>query len=161
MSVCIIILPTHSCTVCITPLTESMLLEGLQHVLRANKTLQCPLPNNVLKTRLLQRNTIKPHTLLGETSWSVQMALEQQKPVCVYTDQWYQFDYPQQRFVPCHPPYLHPQNTTIVGSRCIILQMTQELHNLFQRTIQLETRPLLNFWFHEHCEKRKNKKRVV
>ena len=50
MSVCIIILPTHSCTVCITPLTESMLHEGLQHVLRANKTLQCPLPNNVLKT---------------------------------------------------------------------------------------------------------------
>ena len=106
------------------------------------------LPNNVLKTGLLQRNTTKPHTLLGGTYWSVQMALEQQKPGCVYTDQWYQFDYPQQRFVPCHPPYLHPQNTTIVGSRRIILQMTQELHNLFQRTIQLETRPLLNFWFH-------------
>ena len=148
MSVCIIILPTHSCTVCITPLTESMLHEGLQHVLRANETLQCPLPNNVLKTGLLQRNTTKPHTLLGGTGWSVQMTLEQQKPVCVYTDQWYQFDYPQQRFVPCHPPYLHPQNTTIVGSRRIILQMAQELHNLFQRTIQLETRPLLNFWFH-------------
>ena len=148
MSVCIIIPPTHSCTVCITPLTESMLHEGLQLVLRANKTLQCTLPNNVLKTGLLQRNTTKPHTLLGGTGWSVQMALEQQKPVCVYTDQWYQFVYPQQRFVPCHPPYLHPQNTTIVGSRHIILQMTQELHNLFQRTIQLETRPLLNFWFH-------------
>ena len=68
--------------------------------------------------------------------------------VSVYTDQWYQFDYPQQRFVPCHPSYLHPQNTTIMRSRRIILQMTQELHNLFQRTIQLETRPLLNFWFH-------------
>ena len=165
MSVCIIIPPTYSCTVCIMPLTESMLHEGLQHVLRANKTLQCPLPKNVLKTGLLQRNywvvrdtnlvlafghfnATKPHTLLGGTGWSVQMALEQQKPVCVYTDQWYQFDYPQQRFVPCHPPYLNPQNTTIEESRCIILQMTQELHNLFQRTIQLETRPLLNFWFH-------------
>lgn len=80
-SVCIIILPTHSCTVCITPLTESMLHEGLQHALRANKTLQCTLPNNVLKTGLLQRNTTKPHTLLGGTGWSVQMVLEQQKSV--------------------------------------------------------------------------------
>ena len=117
MSVCIIIPPTHSRAVCITPLTESMLQEGLQHVLRANKTLQCSLSNNVLKTGLLQRNywvvrdtnlvlafghfdTTKPHTLQGGTGWSVQMALEQQKPVCVYTDQWYQFDYSQQRFVP-------------------------------------------------------------
>ena len=128
MSVCIIIRPTHSCAVRITPLTESMLHKGLQHVLRTNKTLQCFLPNNVLKTGLLQRNywvardtnlmlafehfdTTKPHMLQGGTGWSVQMALEQQKPVCVYTNQWYQFDYPQQRFVPCHLPYLHPQKT--------------------------------------------------
>lgn len=53
----------------------------LQHALRANKTLQCTLPNNVLKTGLLQRNTTKPHTLLGGTGWSVQMVLEQQKSV--------------------------------------------------------------------------------
>ena len=165
MSVCVIIPPTHSRAVRSTPLMESMLHEGLQHVLRANKTLQRSLPNNVLKTGLLQRNywvvrdtnlvlafghfdTAKPHMLQGGTGWSVQMALEQQKPVCVYTDRWYQFDYPQQRFVQCHPPYLHPQNTTIVGSRRITLQMTQELRNLFQRTIQMETRPLPNFWFH-------------
>ena len=56
MSVCVIILPTHSRAVRITPLTESMLHEGLQHVLCTNKTLQCSLPNNVLKTGLLQRN---------------------------------------------------------------------------------------------------------
>ena len=91
MSVCVIIPPTHSRAVRITPLTESMLHEGLQHVLRANKTLQRSLPNNVLKTGLLQRNywvvrdtnlvlafghfdTTKPHTLQGETGWSVQCA---------------------------------------------------------------------------------------
>ena len=56
MSVCVIILPTHSRAVRITPLTESMLHEGLQHVLCTNKTLQRSLPNNVLKTGLLQRN---------------------------------------------------------------------------------------------------------
>ena len=153
MSVCAIIPPTHSRAVHITPLTESMLHEGLQHVLRANKTLQRSLPNNVLKTGLLQINywvsmdtnlmltfehfdTTKPHTLQGGTGWSVQMAFEQQKPMCVYTDWWYQFDYQQQRFVPCHPPCLHPQNTTIVGSRRINLQMT-------------------------HCKKRNNKKRML
>ena len=91
MSVCAIIPPTHSRAIHITPLTESMLHEGLQHVLRANKTLQRSLPNNVLKTGLLQRNywvvrdtnlvlafghfdTTKPHTLQGETGWSVQCA---------------------------------------------------------------------------------------
>lgn len=79
-SVCIIIPPTHSCTVCITPLTESMLHEGLQHALRANKTLQCTLPNNVLKTGLLQRNTTKPHTLLGGTGWSVQRYWSNRNP---------------------------------------------------------------------------------
>ena len=89
MSVCVIIPPTHSCAVRITPLTESMLHEGLQHVLCANKTLQRSLPNNVLKTGLLQRNywvvrdtnlvlafghfdTTKPHTLqepVGACKW--------------------------------------------------------------------------------------------
>ena len=89
-------------------------------------------------------DTTKHHTLQGGTGWSVQMALEQQKPVCVYTNQWYQFDYPQQRFVPCHLPYLHPQKHYHRGKQT----HQQELHNLFQRTIQMETRPLPNFWFY-------------
>ena len=175
MSVCVIIPPTHSRAVRITPLTESMLHEGLQHVLRANKTLQRSLHNNVLKTGLLQRNywvvrdtnlvlafghfdTTKPHTLQGGTGWSVQMALEQQKPVCVYTDRWYQFDYPQQRFVPCHPPYLHPQNTTIVGSRRITLQMTKSYTIYFREPFRWKLDRFRIFGFINIVKKRNNKK---
>ena len=161
-SVCVIIPPTHSRAVRITPLTESILHEGLQHVLRANKTLQRSLPkkDGTVTEKVLGgegyqsraglrtfRHNQTPH-VTGRNRLERANGVGATKPVCVYTDRWYQFDYPQQRFVPCHPPYVHPQNTTIVGSRRITLQMTQELHNLFQRTIQMETRPLPNFWFH-------------
>lgn len=133
----------------IVHMTPSMLAKGTQKVWEANTILQRHLSVTSLRWGLLQRNywiihTAElvlafgysdkdiPNTLKGGTGWSVQMARDAKKPLVVYKDeQWYKYDYSQERFRPSTRPRLHPISTAIVGTREMTPDMIHELKLLF------------------------------
>lgn len=133
----------------IVRMTPNMQAEGTQKVWEANTILQRTLSLTTLQWGCLQRNywiihTAKlvlafgysdhiPNTLKGGTGWSVQLARNAKKPLVVYKDeQWYMYDYAQERFRPSNRPRLHPISTAIVGTREMTPDMIHELHLLFQ-----------------------------
>ena len=126
--------------------------EGSIKVCEANKTLKRKTSVALMDSGLLQRNYhivssssnivalghFEKHgqILQGGTGWTVQMAIDAEKPVSVYIDEeekWYQYDYNSKHFKLSVFPILRKSGRTgIVGSRNITDNMKLELTRIFR-----------------------------
>ena len=126
--------------------------EGTKKVGDASRVLKRKTSVSLLDSGLLQRNYHivsasnelvalghfeKPtHILQGGTGWTVQMAIDEKKPVSVYIDEddrWYKYDYDSKQFkLSLYPMLRKSGHTAIVGSRNITDNMKLELRRIFR-----------------------------
>lgn len=126
--------------------------EGCERVCDANKTLRRKPSVSLMNSGLLQRNyhivaaanelvalghfEKHGHILQGGTGWTVQLAIDAEKPVSVYIDEedkWYKYDYSSGKFkLSIFPMLKKSGHTAIVGSRHITDNMKLELRRIFR-----------------------------
>ena len=135
-------------------ITESQYQEGVQMVMRANKTLRRK-PEKYMD--LLARNwmqvkgsdsifavgKIVKNIVDGGTGWAVQMAIDEGKPVYVFNQEvsgkfqvgWYKYDYDTNSFVPTTTPVL-TTNFAGIGTREINNLGVAAIEEVYKNTLR-------------------------